>query len=111
MIVIYFPTTFKVGDTVDRNINSEPARVTYEDKDTLMINRARLIFEKTTRSRSLSQQRRLTEAELAGLRKRLYDGARKACTLSEWRLSQRTLTIRLPKLCRSLSVPMPMTRK
>jgi hypothetical protein len=38
MLVIYFPTTFKVGDTVDRNnINGELARVTYEDKDTLVI--------------------------------------------------------------------------
>jgi hypothetical protein len=36
MIVIYFPTTFKV--TVDcNNISGEPARVTYEDKDTLVI--------------------------------------------------------------------------
>ena len=36
------------GDSV---ISSEPARVTYEDKDTLVIEPgARLIFEKTTRS-------------------------------------------------------------
>lgn len=36
MIVIYFPTTFKV--TVDcNNISGEPARVTYKDKDTLVI--------------------------------------------------------------------------
>ena len=35
MIVIYFPPTFRVGVTVDRNnISGEPARVTYEDKDT-----------------------------------------------------------------------------
>jgi|HubBroStandDraft_3_1064219.scaffolds.fasta_scaffold168042_2 hypothetical protein len=52
MFVIYFPTAFKIGDTVDHNnINGEPARVTYEDKDTLVIEPgARLIFEKTTRS-------------------------------------------------------------
>ena len=38
MIVIYFPPTFRVGVTVDRNnISGEPARVTYEDKDTLVI--------------------------------------------------------------------------
>jgi hypothetical protein len=31
------PTTFKVGDTAECRINREPARVTWRDKDTLVI--------------------------------------------------------------------------
>jgi glutamine amidotransferase-like uncharacterized protein len=37
MIVIYFPPTFKVDKVDHNNISGEPARVTYEDKDTLVI--------------------------------------------------------------------------
>lgn len=79
MIVIYFPTTFKVGDTVDRNnINGEPARVTYEDKDTLVIEPAEADIRENDRGLEVCRNSAgFTEAELAGLRKRLYDGSRK----------------------------------
>jgi hypothetical protein len=37
MFVICLPKTFKIGDTAEVRINLEPARVTYRDKDTLVI--------------------------------------------------------------------------
>lgn len=37
MLVLNMPPTFKVGDTVDCRINQKPARVTWRDKDTLVI--------------------------------------------------------------------------
>jgi hypothetical protein len=35
--IIHMPNTFKVGDTVDCRINQKPERVTWRDKNTLVI--------------------------------------------------------------------------
>ena len=37
MFIIHLPKSFKIGDTVDCRINREPARVTWRDKDILVI--------------------------------------------------------------------------
>jgi hypothetical protein len=37
MFVMMMPTTFKVGDTADCKINTEPARLTWRDEGTLVI--------------------------------------------------------------------------
>jgi hypothetical protein len=37
MFMIHMPTTFKVGDTDDCRINGESKRLTWRDKDTLVI--------------------------------------------------------------------------
>jgi hypothetical protein len=37
MFIISMPKTFKVGDTVDCRINAAPARVTWRDAGTLVI--------------------------------------------------------------------------
>jgi hypothetical protein len=79
MIVIYFPTTIKVGDTVDRNnISGEPARVTYEDKDSPVIEPGEADLRENDKVVEVCRNRAgFTEGELASLRKRLYDGSRK----------------------------------
>jgi hypothetical protein len=86
MIVIYFPTTFKMGDTVDRNIKGKPARVTYEDKDTLVIEPGAADIRENDKVVEVCRNSvGFMEAELAGLRKRLYDGARKALHINRVR--------------------------
>lgn len=37
MFVISMPNTFKIGDTADCNINRKPARLTWRDQNTLVI--------------------------------------------------------------------------
>jgi hypothetical protein len=37
MFVIHFLVTFRIGDTIDCEINGGPAHVTYEAEDTLVI--------------------------------------------------------------------------
>ena len=37
MFVMHMPLDFKVGDTADVRINSEPARLTWRDEHTLVI--------------------------------------------------------------------------
>jgi hypothetical protein len=37
MFMIHMPKTFKVGDTADCRINGDPQRVTWRDKNTLVI--------------------------------------------------------------------------
>jgi hypothetical protein len=37
MFIIHLPKTIKVGDTIDCRINAEPAKVTWRDKETLVI--------------------------------------------------------------------------
>jgi len=46
MFHIDLPASFKIGDTADCRINRKPARVTWRDKDTLVIepDDARAIF-------------------------------------------------------------------
>jgi hypothetical protein len=78
MFVIYFPPTFKICDTVDRNnINGEPARVTYDDKDTLVIEPGEADIRENDKVVEVCRNSAgFAEGELAGLRKRLYDGSR-----------------------------------
>jgi hypothetical protein len=37
MFVMHMPESFKIGDSADCNISGEPARLTWRDKDTLVI--------------------------------------------------------------------------
>jgi hypothetical protein len=37
MFIISIPKHHKIGDTVDCNINGDPAKLTWRDKDTLVI--------------------------------------------------------------------------
>jgi hypothetical protein len=37
MFMMHMPENFKIGDSADCNINGEPARLTWRDKDTLVI--------------------------------------------------------------------------
>jgi hypothetical protein len=37
MFMMHMPEDFKIGDSVDCRINGEPARLTWRDKDTLVI--------------------------------------------------------------------------
>jgi hypothetical protein len=50
MFMMTMPTTFKVGDTADCSINKKPARLTWRDAKTLVIepDDARVIFRSAT---------------------------------------------------------------
>jgi hypothetical protein len=87
MLVIYFPTTFKIGDTADRNnINGEPARVTYEDKDTLVIEPGAADIRENDKVVEVCRNSAgFTKGELVSLRKRLYDGSRKTLHINRVR--------------------------
>jgi hypothetical protein len=37
MFVMHMPESFKIGDSADCNINGEPVRLTWRDKNTLVI--------------------------------------------------------------------------
>jgi|RhiMethySRZTD1v2_1073278.scaffolds.fasta_scaffold256067_2 hypothetical protein len=49
MFFVSMPNTFKVGDTAERKINKEPARLTWRDANTLVIepNAPRVIMTMT----------------------------------------------------------------
>ena len=71
------------GDSV---ISSEPARVTYEDKDTLVIEPGEADLRENDKVVEVCRNRAgFTEGELVGLRKRLYDGSRKTLHINSVR--------------------------
>jgi hypothetical protein len=61
MFVIHLPTTVRIGDTHDCRINQKPARVTWRDAETLVIEPgdARRIVRMILQSRSSPGSRNL----------------------------------------------------
>ena len=71
------------GDSV---ISSEPARVTYEDKDTLVIEPGEADLRENDKVVEVCRNRAgFTEGELVSLRKRLCDGSRKTLHINRLR--------------------------
>jgi hypothetical protein len=79
MFVIHFQVTFKIGDTIDCDINSDtidcdinsvPATVTYKDKGTLVIEPSEVGLRENERAvESCRNSNNFTEAPLARVQK------------------------------------------
>jgi hypothetical protein len=77
MFVIHFPVTFKAGDTIHCEINGEPAHVTYEDEDTLVIEPSEVDLRENEKVVEICcNSGNFTEAELVRIPKWLHDGSR-----------------------------------
>ena len=77
MFVIHFPVTFRIGDTIDCEINDGPARVTYEAEDTFVIEPGEVDLRKYKKVVEIcGKSGNFTEAELARIPKWLHDGSR-----------------------------------